>query len=99
MENRFNRDILCKEKYWENGAHDAFGPSWGEWLGQFSSLCSYTSSFLAFNQVLWYRAPNPHFTRPGAGPASFENLARSAGSGDLGAEGTEGTVGTSSKSG
>lgn len=71
----------------------------GQWLGQFSSLCSYTPSLPAFSQVLWSRAPHPHFLRPGAGPSSFKNLARSAGSGDLSAEGTEGTAGTSSKSG
>lgn len=46
-------------------------PFLGEWSGQFSSLCLHTSFFPAFNQVLRYRAPNPHFTRPGAGPASF----------------------------
>lgn len=78
---------------------DVFGTFWVEWLGQFSSVCSHTPSLPAFNQVLWYGAPDPHLTGPGAGPAGFKNLARPAASGDLSAQGTEGTAGTSSKSG
>lgn len=99
LESRINRDGLCEEKLWKDGSHDVFGTDWVEWLGQFSSVCSYTPSFPAFSQVLRHRAPDPHLTGPGAGPAGFKNLARPAGSGDLSAEGTEGTAGTSSKSG
>lgn len=45
LESRINRDGLCQEKLWKDGSHDVFGTDWVEWLGQFSSVCSYTPFF------------------------------------------------------